>query len=58
MEELLTKLINDNKVRLKNMNQSALQSDNEYQMAYYDGISEEIENSIYDLENLLNIIKG
>lgn len=54
---LLTELLDINKKRLENMNQSVSQSDNEYQQAYYEGIVSEIENSIWDLEEMIDKIR-
>lgn len=54
---LLTELLDSNKKRLENMNQSVSQSDNEYQQAYYEGIVSEIENSIWDLEEMIDKIR-
>lgn len=39
MKELIEELIVINKQRLKHMNASALQTDSEYQEAYYSGLS-------------------
>ena len=53
MNDLIVKLINENQQRYQQMIVSSLQSNNEYQQAYYEGAAEEIQNSIWDLEDLL-----
>lgn len=57
IKSIIENLIIENKQRLINVNSSSLQTDNEYQEAYYTGIAEEIENSIWDLENILKAIE-
>lgn len=53
MKDLIVKLINENQQRYQQAIASSLQSNNEYQQAYHEGIADEIQNSIWDLEDIL-----
>ena len=57
IKSIIENLIIEKKHRLICANASSLQTDNEYQEAYYTGIAEEIENSIWDLEDILKAIE-
>lgn len=57
IKNIIVNLITEKKHRLICVNASSLQTDNEYQEAYYTGIAEEIENSIWDLEDILKAIE-
>lgn len=57
IKSIIENLIIENKQRLVNIEASILQTDNEYQEAYYTGMADEIENSIWDLEDILKVIE-
>lgn len=53
MTDLIVKLINENLQRYQQAIASSLLANNEYQQAYHEGIADEIQNSIWDLEDIL-----